>query len=194
MTPQDRMMREIEEHERWMRETCADPDVPNVERIKMRVRIAVGEEWLARRLKDTAPVGLSERTRQCLRERLFVHRHTVPDGVRSQAVRAARRRRIARLDRWAAGVGLAAAASVALWIGIPRWLAPGDDLPFAGAFEQYVADGLTGSLVMLDEDLTELESVSDAPTAWDAEDTFIDGLRDAIDDVVGEGGVDDDWS
>ena len=191
MAPDERQ-REIERHEQWLREVGRDEFDFDVERIKTRVRIAVGEQWLARQLKDQSPAALSDRTKRRVRTGLSRLRHGSAAG---SAVAGRKRSSWAWYHRLGA-VGLAAAACLLAAVGVrslqrfgwevsprggparPPVSTPIDELPMVAAFESFAEDELTQSLAMLERDLDDLESSWDQ---WALHHAFDAGYEDLFD-------------
>ena len=99
--------------------------------------------------------------------------------------------------RWVGGLGLAAAACLLVYVGLNRSdgdgvIASGDS-PYASAFEAYREDELADSLLMLEDDLTQLELAYGVSVWADDEDAFMDDFGDEIDAVMSDNPGGAEW-
>ncbi len=193
MTSDEMRDREIEQGEQWLREVCADPPAPDVAAIKRNVQVAVQEQWLSHALRDETPSDLEDRTKT----RVLAAIEAARLGERAEARGVLVGGRLPRVLRWAGGLGLAAAASLLVYVGLNRSdvdgaMASGDS-PYASAFEAYCEDELADSLWILEDDLTELELAYGVSVWVDDEDAFMDDFGDEIDAVMSDDLDGADW-
>jgi len=167
MTADDNFMSQIENGEQWLRSACDDPPFSNVDRLKQNVRSAVEERWLADRLGDQSPNGLTERIKYRVRKSIDARPSAAPRGG---AVRRAESG-AARWMYWAAGMSAAAAV-----LAFVAWTPPSTQRPEStatDAFEAFDAeDEFSQALVLLENDLRALESNSADGSLAGVEESF----------------------
>lgn len=134
MNTDDRQVAEILENEQWLAANWTDHETTSWEHLKLRVRVELGERWLAQRLDSTLDPASAE-----LRDQV----RAAVDQSRPQSIlpwRKAPRYAIARLG--AAGLGLAAM----LWMGVSLFTS---HMPIDG--DAVVADSLDDVWLFEDE-------------------------------------------
>lgn len=189
MTPeQDKLLREIEQDEHRLAARWNDPPSPNVEQIKQRVRLALGETWVEPQFDNVAPrATLAGQTKAKVRAELLRLR------AESRTTEPPRRARLrVQLFRWTGG--LAAAAALALAFVAWQSPLPGElTLAYADAFEAYKsADEFRTEFALLEDDLDELE-LMELGLSWDElHETLIDDVDNSIDDLLLDTELDDD--
>ena len=158
MIPEDRMGRDIQRDEAWFRDRCVDRGGPNVDDIKARVRVAAHEEWLARTIRDEVPAALADRSKASVREAMSLDRHPAGRSPQPLVPRGPRPHR--RLFGWIGGLTAAAAACIALVIGLPHRASATEDISYVEAFAGFQDDDLTASLARLGDEFRALEVVT----------------------------------
>lgn len=78
----DTMLQEIARDERWFAEMLAASERVETERIKLRIRVEIGERWLSDKLHDPSASRLVDATRERVRAALQVARADGPVAVR----------------------------------------------------------------------------------------------------------------
>jgi hypothetical protein len=181
MTLNPKIHDDIRRDEAWLRSVSADPVACDAERIKLSVRVAMDESWLAGQVAETAPVGLQARLRERIASELSGMAATSAGGAEiGRSCKGSRSP--ARLPRWASAiVGMAACLMLAVLVGP---FAPSTPASFSAvdAFLVYDdSDEFVDSLATLDADVWDLE-YSLGLTAFHAtEDDSVDELNDDID-------------
>ncbi len=190
MTQPDRMQEDIGRGEAWLARVSPPSPQPDLERIKMRVRIALDEQWLAEQADPIAAADLHDRIRARVADE--VSGTVVFRGGFVEAGPTHRGRSPARLLRWAGCVvGLAAALMLCFR------LLPGGDEPAAGlsAYDAFVVysgqDSLSDEFALVDESLLELELSDESSYSW--VDGELDDLRDDIDSFLSSDADETDW-
>lgn len=155
----------IDRDEQWLGDLCDSTDPMDTASIKRRVRVEIGERWLAEQLHDADSGDIKRRVR---------------DGVRS-AIQAERARRSPhRALRLVLAIGgpVGIAAAVAFFMALPKSpIVPSGpttiEAGYADAFEAYTLDDFDLSLTELSDDLDHLvadgtlfEWDSDFPGDW----------------------------
>ncbi|MDO8630955.1 MAG: hypothetical protein Q7R41_10730 [Phycisphaerales bacterium] len=82
MKEYDTTLQEIVRDERWFAETLAASERVETERIKLRVRVEIGERWLSDKLHDPSASRLVDATRERVRTALQEARADGPVAVR----------------------------------------------------------------------------------------------------------------
>jgi hypothetical protein len=195
MTIDDERMAEIAEGEQWFREACMDLEAPDSVRIKQRVRIAINEHWLAPELGARPPADLADRTKRAVWAAAAAER----TGAHAGPTAVAHPRSRSRWIRWAGGLGIAAAACLAAYLGVMEssLRTNGSTLSMLAAFDEFQPDELSESLDGLSDDLAELELAFDTVSGRDFQEESLDDLIDTLDDLISEdetGAMDRDWS
>jgi len=174
----DRHIREeIADAEAWLRAVVVASPPPDVERIMLRVAVAIDEQWLAERIQDGSPVGVAERTGR-----------VVARAVSSEHGRRRWHSAGGRIVRW--GFGLSAAAMLSWVVLLPKPASSGGDHEkYLDAFDSYVyaETNVEIELAMIEDALFELEmdSVGGSVDGW--EDSVLIGLSEDIDQLWAEG-------
>ena len=176
MTPSDKRQRDVERDEAWLRIQVTDGTPPDLERIKARVRLAVSEAWLARTVEDGEPEGVVAGAKAAVRAELAEHDNA---GVTASRVLPSGGRSRVRMFGWIGGLTtIAAAACVALMIGLQPNAAAGEEMTYVEAFTSFDDDDLTASFTRLGEEFDAMEFVASALTLGDDdgfERTDVDG-------------------
>jgi len=152
----------IERDEKWFADLCERSVELDTTAIKHRVRIEIGEQWLARKLDDTDDGHLADRMRQRTRGELD-----------ASIAHASKRPRVFRLHYAAAG---AVAIAAMLTLTFSDLLAPATsitspgsaetlDESYVNAFELYESDAWDTSLAQLSGELDEFDVKID-PADW----------------------------
>ena len=163
----DEQMRELEANERWLRGEDVLTDVPNIDALKLRARIEAHEAWLDERWTDAVPAGLVERARARVHDEITATKRDVERGGH-------------RLLRWGAGVALAAAACLALLVGLPTSPTPETEIALLDAFAAYSQADIDETLAMLGDDVTDLELAFFESHSEELNDGTVDELLDDI--------------
>ena len=185
MKSDDEMLREIESGERWLGEICHEPPPPNVDRIKLRVRIAAQEVWLHGQLNDTTPARLADLTKQTVRTAIGEDRVAAASGPRS-------RNRYRRVAWWGSGVAAAAAIVLFAFVGFGDRGDARSGPSFVEAFESMGESDLEMALAALATDVADLEDELGDSWLAQADDWSLLSIGDAIDNVMTEP-AGDDW-
>ncbi len=186
MTLDDRQMRELEANERWLRGEddlidAPEADGPNVDALKLRARIEVHEQWLGERWTDAVPAGLVERAKARVHDEITATKRDAARGGH-------------RLLRWGAGVALAAAACLAIFVGLPPSESQETENWLLDAFEAYSQEGDDETLAMLGDDLTDLEFAFLGSAIDVLNEGRVDELLNDIQNFDLDDTYDDDWS
>ncbi len=203
MTSDEQRMREIEQQEQWFQEVCRDPEPLDTDRIKRRVQVTINEQWVARELGEPPTgassehglAGLIDRTKRAVRAAVATEKVSrTLTGSRGGGYLNAR-----RIIRLAGGIGLAAAACLAVYIGLPEPPADAGGPAFdrLAAFEEFQEGKLGLSLADLGDDMAELELAFNVSGLADVEDELLESLFDSVHDLILEGETDPvqiDWS
>lgn len=179
MTHEDDMLREIERGEQWLRDIVSGPPSGDVEHLKLRVRIAVDEDWLNAAHPVSVRPGLIDEVKEGVHEELR----------REVARRRARRRRLLIL-RPAAGLAAAAAVVFAYigFVGERESAIATTTTAYIDAFEQYTQDDdLFDGLALLGQEVREIEVAVGSMSWRGVDDLAIDDLRSAIDALMTSG-------
>jgi len=198
MNDHNQFRHEVERDERWLAERLVAMEPVDTQRIKLRVRLGMGEQWLAERLKNEPDVSVESATRIRVRRTLLEQRTT--DQTEEDRTAHGRRRWVAPT---LAFVGLAAAvwflvtfnpfgvSTVNITAKITDETPVSEsDLVALGAFEQSAEgeDEFDETLQQLQQDLTELgqrfagsnvEPNAPFENFWDSEDSFESDGEDA---------------
>jgi len=192
MSEHDDIKNRIEADQKWLESRIGDEPAPDVDLIKMRVGIELGEQWLTQQVRDEVPADLADRVKR----RVWAE----VQGTRVEEYEAAGGRRkggsTGRFVRWAVGVAGVAAACVFAFVGWPQDRQQRELFSYATAFEGFSEydDGLAVELAMLQEDIVDFEYDSTRPNLSDWDDDTIDDLRDQIDRLDSEPGFETSWS
>ena len=177
MNDDKRIREEIAAGEAWLRAVAVEPPPPNVERIMLRVAMAIDEQWLAEQIRDESPAGVANRTNRA-----------VARAVSSEHGR--RRWRIGggRIVRW--GFGLSAAAMLSWVVLSPRMTSGGGEHEkYLDAFDSYVyaESNVEIELAMIEDALFDLEMdlLGGSVDGW--EDSVLSGLSEDIDQLWADG-------
>ena len=183
MTASKRQAKEIQEREAWFASICHEVVVPNLEPIRDRTQIAVGEAWLAREDRVAPPVEAVARMRTQVGDVLAV-------AVEQQA----KRRPMTCRFLWVASVSAAAVVAVA-WIGLMLEPQKAETWTLLDTFEEAVSQPTDGAYAWLDEDIANMEldlaggQTDVVPLGGDYDD-----LLDDIDDYLTDHSGFEDWS
>lgn len=196
MTRSNDDMNEILRDEAWLRDVLLDAPMPNVEALKTRVRVAIGEARLAEHLADEPgpPAGLIETVKDAVRAELGARSPAVPrrdtprwtSGATPAVSRGIRWRR-----RLVSG-GLAAAACLvgAIYLAQPGGegvsLSADESLAALMALESATDDAFAESVSALDSALSKLEASLNGLARRDDADRPADEDDDALYDVWSE--------
>jgi len=156
-------MREaIERDEGWFTAVCPCDVATETSAIKQRVRIEIGELWLARKLDSTDDPDFATRVRESVRE-------AFAESSRGDASGAPRR--VSRLFYLGTGTAAIAAALVLSWMGLfspgpvaKRGASETIETSYVDAFDQYESDDWDTSLDALSD---EFDSVASGSNDWD---------------------------
>lgn len=168
MTLNDEQRRELEANEQWLRAEDDLTHTPNADAWKLRTRLEANEQWLADRWADTIPSGLVDRAKARVHDELAATKgHAAPRPL--------------RLWRWGAGVALAAAACLAIFVGVrvPESQTTQETL-LLDAFEAYSQENLDETLATLGDEVSDLE-LAFVDRADD--DAAVDVMYEMFDDV-----------
>ncbi len=186
MSADEQQLREIEAGEQWLRSVCIDPPAPDPEWLKQRVRVALEERWLGERPSERPPADLADRTKDRLRKAIA----EAQEGP-AESPSVAGPRRVYRVVRWACGTGLAAAACLAMYVGLQR---PTVTFSPTESFLDYACADFDVSLATFDDELDDLEVALTEASTDAIDDELIDDLLDAVDQVDWDDSGGDDWS
>lgn len=192
MTQSDRMHQDIGRGEEWLARVSPPVPAPDTNALKVRVRIALDEHWLAGQADPVAPADLDERIRVRLSDEA-----SCTDVVRGgfvEAGSAPRGRSPARLFRWAGGALALAAALVLSFRLMPEPGGAAASLSACDAFLVYDSqDLLLDEFALVDETLLELEYSEDLLFSFSYVDGELDDLREDIDNLLSSDLDDTDW-
>ena len=156
MIDQENQFREVAEYEAWLAQALVPDERAPFEHLKRRVRVEIGEQWLARELREPR---VSSSTQDALRVRI---RDAVTATNRSEEI-------VPPVDRawkirsWVVGAGLGLAAMIAFSFNIfPRGesVVVDMELPEVSAFEDVVkVEDFDSALTQLEEELDSFDAV-----------------------------------
>lgn len=178
MTDDLKTREDIEHGETWLAKLCARSEPVDVSAIKKRVRVAIGEKWLAQRLNDANDAQVTGRMRGKLRESIArASRAGAPEFLRSTH----------RLH-WVAVSAVGVAAMLLITFGdlLGRATQIDDvreeiEAPYANAFEQYEGDEWDTSLGELSSEFESLVSASRSGVRLDTNAESAESSNDALD-------------
>jgi hypothetical protein len=177
MNDEKHIRTEIAAGEAWLCATAVEPPPPDVERILLRVAVAIDERWFAEQVRDESSVEVAERIGRRLTR-----------VVASERWRARWQGGVGRLV--GCGFGLATAAMLA-WVVLLPWLRSGggDREKYLNAFDSYVdaESKVEIELAKIEDALFDLEMDSDVGSVDGWEDSVLSGLSEDIDRMWGDG-------
>ena len=179
----DDMAREVERGELWLRENLVDPAPPDHDRIKLRVRVALGEAWLSGSLDESPDAEVIAHAKRGVGMALADAASSDNRHPRLLPSPLSAGRNYTGFLRWASGIGLAAAASLVVYVGFYGMNGAIPETPMINAFLTPFADEISSSLRAIDEDLAYVEQELQFGVATDAADVLIDDLNDWVDEV-----------
>ena len=192
MSEHDDIKNRIEADQKWLQARVGDDPAPDVNLIKMRVGIELGEQWLAGQVRDEVPADLVDRVKR------RVWAETQATIIEQCEITGRKRRGTSggRFVRWAVGLAGVAAACIFAFVGWPQDGQPQEPFSYATAFEGFneYDDGLAVELAMLHEDIVDFEYDSARQGLGNWDDDTLDDLRDQIDRLGSEPGFETSWS
>ena len=187
----DKLAGIVEQQEQWFRDIAHEPEPPDLDRVKRRARIAINEDWLGGKLGhasvegDVSLTGLTLRTQKRIAVTVAKERLDIAARERNARRRALR----GRVLRLTGTIGLAAAACIAIFVGLPRTPTDtrADGFDRLAAFDAYEEGELTRMLTDLDKELNDLENRFDTVKASTIEEGLYDDLYESIDELSDDG-------
>jgi|CXWL01.1.fsa_nt_gi hypothetical protein len=149
-------LREIAEHEAWLGQTLLPEERVSLEHLKRRVRVQIGEQWLAQELQEPpASSSIRDALRIRVRDAVMATRRSVADHRPAD--------RTSRIRPWVVGAGLGLAALIAFTFNISpngESVVVDSDLPEVSAFEEALeVEDFDSALTQLEEELDSFDAL-----------------------------------